>query len=505
MSSEAHASRDVLPQIGRRPPARGGWAPPYGPSDFASLLWRERFLMFAVFLAIFVLGCAASLALKKTYEAYSSVVVQLGEEYVYNPRVGDAGRGAASSAGQIMQSELEILGSSTVKEHVLQRIGLAKVYPKLGAAYAKADRSQQRLIWGAAIKAMQESLKIESAPETSVVRLAFTHEDPIMAAQVLNALVDEYMAYRKTVLVGSDAAVLDQQRRQFEGKLAAADGEYQQFLAANHIGDFDSEKASLAQVYASLLTEKYSIQAQLSEAEGRLGVTSRQVTQVPPEINLYQDADPTATSKLTSLRVERQDLLSRYRPDSQPVREIDQKIAALQALIQQGGAAGVAARRVGVNPVAQNLQTEKNQLEAQTASLRQRLAKVTADLGQVAGRRQQLSALEPKYQDLLRDRDVLSTNVKNLTAREQESQAARAIAMGGENNIRVVQRAFAPTKGKSLRKPVIGAAFVFAAFTALCVGLLRIFLRRGYVTPDATARSLDLPVLAAAPVKRAVG
>jgi hypothetical protein len=49
---------------------------------------------------------------------------------------------------------------------------------------------------------------------------------------------------------------------------------------------------------------------------------------------------------------------------------------------------------------------------------------------------------------------------------------------------------------------VVVLAFLFAGFTALCVGLLRIFVRRGYVTPDATARSLELPVLASAPFKR---
>lgn len=504
MSTDTWTSRDTIPPIGPRPAVRAAWAPAYGVGDFVSLLWRERFLMALVFLAIFVAGVAFSAMMKTRYEAYSSLLVQLGEEYVYNPRVGDAGRGAASSAGQIMQSELEILGSSTVKERVLQRIGLARLYPKLGAAYAKADRSEQRLAWGAAVKAMQDSLKIESAPETSVVRLSFAHEDPILASQALNTLVEEYIAYRKSVLIGGDAGVLDAQRRLFEQRLRAADAEYETFLGQNGIGDFDTEKASLAQVYGALMTERYSIQAQLSEARGRLGVTTRQAAQAPPEINLYQDADPTAGAKLTALRVDRQDLLSRYRPDSQPVREIDQKIAALQALVSSGGAAGVAARRVGVNPVFQSLQTEKNQLEAQAASLRQRQASVIADLAQVSARRQQLTALEPRYQELVRQREVLAGNVRSFSQRQQESQAARAIALGGEDSVRVVQRAFAPTKGSSLRKVAIAGAFLLAAFTALCAGLLRIFLRRGYVTADATARSLDLPVLATAGLKRSV-
>ena len=461
--------------------------------------------MLAVFLIILALGVGAAMTLKKSYQAYSSLLVQLGEEYVYNPRVGDAGRGTAPTAGQIMQSELEILGSSAVKERALRRVGVARVYPELGRAFAKAGADGERLTMGAAVKAMESGLKIQSAPETSVVRLSFTHKDPVVAAELLNALVDEYLQYRKTVLVGGDAKVLDQQRKDFEARLATAETAYQTFLAENGIGDFDAEKASLAQVYGALLTERYSIEAQLSEADGRLGVTRKQAADAPPVIGLYQDADPTASSKLTALKVERQDLLSRYRPDSQPVREIDQKIAALSALISGGGASGVSAARTGPNPIYQGLQSEKNTLEAQSASLRQRQAAVVADLAQVSEKRQRLVALEPKYQELVRQRDVLSTNVKTFLARQQESQAARAIAMGSDDNIRVVQRAVAPTKGTSLKAPVLGAAFLFAAFSALCLGLLRILLRRGFVTPEATARSLDLPVLAYANVKRADG
>jgi uncharacterized protein involved in exopolysaccharide biosynthesis len=484
-------------------PTRAGWTPPYSVSDFIALLWRERFLMLVVFLVVFAAACAFSLTLKKTYTAYSAVLVQLGQEYVYNPGVGDAGRGAAASSGQIIQSELSILNSTAVKERVIEKIGLGRIYPEMAKAYDAGGREQKRLIFDAAVRAMNDGLKVETAPETSVVHLSFAHKSPQMAAQVLNTLVEEYMLYRKSVLVGADPGVLKEQLGLFETRLAQADAAYQRFLADAGIGDFESEKASLSQVYGSLLNERYSIQAQLSEVEGRLGVTRSQASQAPPEIGLYQDSDPTATNRLTQLRVERQDLLSRYRPDSQPVREIDQKIGALQALIAQGGAAGVAARRVGPNPVFQSLTTEKNQLEAQAASLRARQSAVNADLAQLAARRQRLTMLEPRNQELVRERDILSTNVRNLSARQQEGQAARAIALKGEDNIRVVERAYQPTKGKSLRKVILALGFLFGAFTAVCAALVRILLRRGFVTPEATARTLELPVLATAPLKRA--
>ena len=62
--------------------------------------------------------------------------------------------------------------------------------------------------------------------------------------------------------------------------------------------------------------------------------------------------------------------------------------------------------------------------------------------------------------------------------------------------MRVIERALPPPTGSSLRKPVLGGALAFAAFTALCAGLLRAFLRRGIPTAAYAERSLGLPVLA---------
>ena len=65
----------------------------------------------------------------------------------------------------------------------------------------------------------------------------------------------------------------------------------------------------------------------------------------------------------------------------------------------------------------------------------------------------------------------------------------------------MVERASTPVEGTSLRQPMFALAAVFAAFTAVCAGLMRVFLRRGFVTPEAAGRMLDLPVLATAPLK----
>ena len=103
----------------------------FAPADFVTLLWRERYLMAGIFVALFALGLAFAFTLKTGYEARSSINVRLGQEYVYQPRAGDAGRGAVPDNDAVVQTEVEILGSAPLKRRVIERIGVSRIYPTL--------------------------------------------------------------------------------------------------------------------------------------------------------------------------------------------------------------------------------------------------------------------------------------------------------------------------------------------------------------------------------------
>lgn len=471
----------------------------YSPEDFATLLWRQRWLMLGVFVVIVAIGLAVAVRLKTNYTAQSSLLIRLGSEYVYSPEVGDAARGAAPDNDQIVQSEVEILNSAALKERTIKDIGLAKIFPEMGAAYAAADPDRKRIVEGQAIKAIEGGLKVGTAPGTSVVRLTYSHPNPQIAALVLNTLIDEYQVYRRSVLQDRDVRPLEAQHRAFETKLAAADNDLTNFLTRHGIGDFDAEKAALASLYSQLLTDSYSAQAQASETQGRLGVVAAQAAGAPSEVGLYRDIDHTAGDQAAKLKVELSDLLARYQPGAEPVRVKQAQIAAAERLA--AAQVNASAARFGVNPVAQALQTERNTLSAQAASLASRRTAVAAEIARVTARRQMLASLEPQYQELVRTRDVLAVNAKTFAARSQENQAAQALAAQSDDNIRIVQRAYVPTGGVSLKKPALVVAVLFAAFAAVCAGLIGAFLSRGYPTAAAAERTLDMPVLATLPRK----
>ncbi|MBV9508937.1 MAG: lipopolysaccharide biosynthesis protein [Caulobacteraceae bacterium] len=472
----------------------------YTAGDLASLLWAERKLMLAVFLVLAALGMAAAFTFKTVYPAQSSVLVRLGREYVYQPPAGDAARGAVPEADAVVQSEVEILSSAQLKERVIDQVGIARLYPGIGADYDSASPVRRQAMMGKAVAAMTRALKIVSAPGMPVVRLTFEHPDAQLAALTLNTLLDEYLIYRRSVLL-SQAAPLDDQRRAFEARLNEADQAYESFLGDNDIGDFEAEKTSLAQLQASLQQQKFTTDDQLRDRQARLAALSAQAGQLTPEINLYHDIDHAAQDKLTDLEIQRQGLLSRYQPTAAPVVDLDNQIAALQRAIQGGGVGNGGALRVGANPVFQTVQADRIQLIAEVAALHQSSEALADQIDQVTQRQLRLAQLEPRYQGLTRDRDVLRNNVRDFTVKEQETEAADAIARAGDDNISVIERPVPPTQGKSLRRPVMALALMLALFTAICTGLLRIFLRPGLPTPASAARTLELPVLATLGVK----
>ncbi len=480
----------------------GGARPKYAPTDFVTLLWRERFLMLVVFLAIVVLGVGFAMTLKKTYTAESSLFVRLGQEYVYEPRAGDAGRGAVPNIDEVIQSEAEILGSGELRERVIRKIGFAKIFPKAAAKYAGATPEGKRKLMIQGRDAIGKNLKIQTAPDNSIIRLGYQHDDPEMAEKVLNTLLEEYLIYRRSLLIGGDSNILQRQRDIFSQKLAQADAAYQSFLTTNDIGDFTAQKTALTQLQAQVEQQKYSIDAQLQDRTGRLAAVEAELARTPAEAILYRDVDMTASAKLAQLKLDREGLLARYTPNAAPVQDINAQIAQLEAGLAAGRTNGEGARRSGPNPIWQTLATTRNDLRAEVAALQQSQAAYAQQVTDVNTRLLRLAQLEPQFNELSRDRDVLSSNVRDFTVKEQQDEAQRQMSAESSDNIRIVQRAVAPSTGKSLKKPVLALAIMFAAFTALCVGLLRMFLRPGLQTPASASRTLGMPVLATAGVKR---
>lgn len=210
-------------------------------SDLPTLLWRERQLMLAVFLVVLGLGVLAAFALKTSYQAQSSLLV-----------------GSASAS-----SEIEILGGGQLPLRVIEKLGLPRTYPQLAAKAAKASPAEQRRIMGLAAQSIEQNLRIENGAGSPVVHLTFSHRDPQAAALILNTLLEEYLIYRRSVLLAPDPAALNR----------------------------------LSALQTQIERQRYETEVELQARTARLEALNVQLGQVPREVRLHRDITPGAPTR----------------------------------------------------------------------------------------------------------------------------------------------------------------------------------------------------------------
>lgn len=471
--------------------------PRYGVLDVVVLLFRELKLMILVFLIIALVGAGVVLCMKKSFVASASLFAGVGQEYVYQPRVGSLERATPPASGEVAQAEAAILGSEEVQRRVVQAMGIESFQGKRPST--KTPKQQE----DAAVRAVKRGLKITAAPLSPVVQISFKSSDAQHSAQVLNAVLDQYLAYRREVFQARGTTALQTQRQKFESELADADRAYEAFLSTNNLGDFATARTAVANSYQVVFAEQLSLQAQLNQASQRATSLQAQLNATPAEIALYQDLNISAQDQILQLRTQREGLLTRYQPDASPVRELDLQIERLQAYVNTGTAVGPKEVRTGPSPVWTELETQRINAQAERDSLAARLAVVSRQVEDLKMRQSRLNELESRNSTLAGNREALSVFIREFQQRESLARADNELVKAGADNVQVIERARPPSKGKSLKLPIMIGVILLAGLTALATGLLRIFLRRGFVVPSTASRTLQLPVLAVAPLKTA--
>lgn len=466
------------------------------PADYLAMVWRERRTALLVAGIVVVLGLAIALLQPRIYEAKTRLLIRLGQEYVYQPRVGDtAAPGSAPPIQEVINAELRLLESPEITRRTIARIGIRRLYPEI----ARAGREKNLRVVAAAEKAFERQFEAWGAPKTPIVLMRFRHKDRAIASQTLEALTAEYMAYRRSILVDPAGGGYAQQGRDYTVRAAGASKALQSFLVENKIADFDSEMKVSTDLLGRSELELAEATAKRRELEGRTASLRQRVNGQPAEIELYAEVD--AGKRLIDMRIEREQLLARYQPNAAPVVEIERRIAQVQNYIDAERRAGLTRR--GPNPVRQAIETELYQVEAEARAQGAREAALITQRKDVETRLRQLQVLEPKYRELARDRTILEDNARALSTRAVQTGAFSALSGVETDNIRQMEPAAAPLQGQSPRLEIGLAALALALVAGLVAALWRGLGRVSFPTPSSAARILGAPVLGVSTDRRA--
>ena len=484
---EGAADRPVAqPRVGRLRPR-------LGLVDTLLQLWRAKWLMLLVFVPIVMLGLFATFLSPTKYTANTRLLVRLGAEYVFDPIVGDAARGAFPQQEDVLQSESELARSPVIAERVIKAVGLSKLYPRLAEARLRASDGGGYIVDQEALEAFAHDLSISSAPKSSILHMTYAHEEPELAAQTLNTFVAEYMKYRQEVLSGQGTQNLADQRTIIEGRLAEADKALRDYLTKNGLSAYDAETNAATKLFSDISDEQAKVQASLREAQAKSEGLARQMNSTPREVDLY--VETTSEQELVKLRLEREDLLTRYLPDSRAVKDVERKITQMESFLSTAPTQGL--RRIGPNPTWQALEADRAVQGATISALTGRLAALGEQKRAAEARMAELAALQPDYMRLKRDRDALDTSAAAFASREQTERARTELAARNAGNISIYEAARPPARGDSLKRTILIAAALFGLISALAIGLFRAWSVPTLATMSSAERTLGVRVLAA--------
>ncbi len=482
--SEPAATRTFIPAARRRPRLSA--------VGLLLQLWRAKWLMLMVFTPLFALGLLAAFALPETYTSTTRLLVSLSDEYVYRPSVGNDSAPVSPELEALVQSEIELLRSPVVARNALEDVTIARAYPEIAAACAPLECERQ------ALAALMGDFSVGSAPKNPVIVARFAHQDAALSADILNALTSAFITYRAGVFADGRASNFKSQRESFERDLSATDAEIRAYLVANGLTNLDAERQTLRELYQTASNSLLQTESRIRQVEGEAASYRRQIAAIEPQQDIY--VEDTSEQSLLSLRLEREEKLSRYKPDSRVIREIDKRIAQAEAyLASRPDVAGTVRR--GPNPLYQQIEASLASLAAEAQSLRDQQVELRKQIADFEARQRHLTEVEPGLQELIRRRDVAEQSVRAFAEREVEARARAELSQQSMNTIRLLEPATAPYRGESLKLPVAVLALFFSGLTALFAGLVRALTRPGFATPASIERTLGLPVMAKVPAR----
>jgi len=215
------------------------------------------------------------------------------------------------------------------------------------------------------------------------------------------------------------------------------------------IGNLDEQKKSLIARISDLQSTASKTEAQVSGSQQQVVALQSQLGSTPGRIQKETRQEQNLAlqqlkPQVMALRAQRAELLTRYQPGSERIKEIDAKLASEEKILDNEGHLEINEQLTDVNPVWITLQTDLKQ--ASTAASSGKATREELDK-QIESANQQLSLLVTNGVDMERlQRQVTSDSdaYQAYVRKTEEARASEALNTNKILNVSVAQPPIVP-------------------------------------------------------------
>lgn len=495
--------------------------------DLLTIVFKHKYKILITFLVVFALATLFAFQIRPFYEAKSVLLIKFGREFLQRPGEGE-GTGLSIPPQTIMRGEIGILTSQDLMSKVINVIGAENLYPPKGETPAGNIPPQQ-----AAMTAFEQSLGVTNVSGSNLIEVTFRHQDPAMAAMVVNTLVDAFKDKHLEVFSSNSTPFLESQQKVFQQRLRESEGSLAGFKQKYRVFSFDEQKTALLLQRAALDTGLKTAQNQISELEQRIAfIRSPRWT---PEMFQETGSQPSAVDQqqlvvvqqhlvilqqqLATFEQRERELLGKYTDGSAVVQGVRQEIRITKDSIrkatdevrqerekmreeqrQEREKMREEQRREREKRREEQRQIEVGKAEGELSVVRARVESLRRQLGQVEDDVHALDARGRELQDLKHEVTEQEQNYQTYARKLEESLIMDDMDRRKMVALSVVEKAVPPgmpMKQKFDKKKTVAGGFFGGIAGGIALAFLLEFMAHGMTTPLSAEKRLGLPVMVA--------
>lgn len=414
------------------------------------------------------------------------------------------------------ETQYEIIQSRKVAETVVDKLNLVERY-KQELAEAKASGENESLVKDVKtfIKSLipkeeeptntgtqaltdaqlrtilaqgiQAGLSVEGGTQSQIINISYQHEDPTLAANVVNAISESYIQFgleARLSQIKDTAEWLTEQLEELRQTLQASEDKLRDFRLSQNLMDTEQQQRIANTQLQTLNTELVRAQTQLSQAKDLYS----QISQLERDGGDYRSLGPVLQSNTirdlvreeSTLSRKVQELSERYGEKHPKMIAARSDLASAQSNLDREAA-----------KIVESIKKDYRSAQAQEQNIKRLISETREGLQSYQGNSFELTRLEREVEN---NRRIYESFLGKLMEADVSGEY-------DASNIRVIDSATIPEFPVKPRATlVLAISIVFGAFIGVVYAFIREMMGNVFRTPDQLEQELHLPSLGITPL-----
>lgn len=442
--------------------------------EFYFILFAQRKIILWTTILFFIAAVLVSFLWPPVYSASGSVLAKAKKVEKDPEAIENVELRPFPLSKEDLSSEVQILTSPDVIERTIKTLQEKNLYKK---DVALADEVYE----------IQGRLKTEIIPASNVIEVTYFSKDPQKAVSTLDALMNQYVAFRMQIYNPSEAELFySDQTDKFRTDIENSEKQMMDLSGTSRIVDPLKEIEKNLVLKKDLEQQFHILRSELIEKEHSIRHLENALKERHVQQFSYLDNKPIndLSFKLQELLVERGRLLRAYSEKSDKIKLIDRQIDDTHALLKSE-----------VNSIKGNVVKELQIIKGKIGDLQERIGEMNAQ-----NVRLQKQMIE--NQRIARDIKLQEFSYETFAKRREEARINNSAASTTLANVSIMSRAF-PSDGPVFPKKsmVIPLGILIGFITGCSFGFLREFFDHTFKKPSDVFNYAGLPVIFSIPEK----